>query len=229
MKLTMTKLAAGLVMTAAATGAQAVAVSSMTLSGAAFCMDAPGSTNTSCMATGTGGNVGTATVTGVDSSYNLVSGYHGAGTFNGGANPASIIDMMFFGGAVNTYTAASNLGTVNNAPGSIPGGPVPTADVSGSAITVDLSSWFANYNGTDFNQGSPSVVGTWNSGTNDFTVRWTSTIIGGSFNNFVGTWTLQGTALAAAAPIPEASTYGMMLAGLGLVGAMVTRRRKLVG
>ena len=30
------------------------------------------------------------------------------------------------------------------------------------------------------------------------------------------------------APIPEASTYGMMLAGLGLVGGMVSRRRKLM-
>ena len=223
MKFMMTQLAAGLVLTVAATGAQAVAVSSMTLSGAAFCMDSPGSTGTTCQATGSGGNVGTATVTGVDSSYNLVAGYHGAGMPNGGANPASIIDMTFFGGAVNTYTAASNLGTVNNAPGSIAGGPVPSADVSGSAITVDLSSWFANYNGTDFNQGSPTVTGTWNSGTNDFSVRWTSTIIGGSFNQFVGTWTLQGTAV----PVPEASTYGMMLAGLGLVGAMVARRRKL--
>lgn len=30
------------------------------------------------------------------------------------------------------------------------------------------------------------------------------------------------------APIPEASTYGMMLAGLGLVGGMASRRRKLM-
>ena len=35
---------------------------------------------------------------------------------------------------------------------------------------------------------------------------------------------LQGTVNA----VPEASTYGMMLAGLGLVGGMVARRRKLI-
>ena len=36
---------------------------------------------------------------------------------------------------------------------------------------------------------------------------------------------MTGTAVAA---VPEASTYGMMLAGLGLVGGMVARRRKLM-
>lgn len=224
MKFTMTKIAAGLVLAVAATGAQAVSVSSLTLSGATFCMDSPGSSGTACMAGTGGGSVGTAVVSGVDSTYNLVAGYVGGGNVPGnGANPASIIDMTFFGGAVNTYTALSNLGAPNNVAGSIAGGPVPTADVSGSTITMDLSSWFANYNGTDFNQGSPTVTGTWNSGTNAFDVRWSSVIIGGSFNNFIGTWTLQGTA----APVPEASTYGMMLAGLGLVGFAV-RRRKLI-
>lgn len=179
------------------------------------------------MATGAGGSTGNATVTGVNSAYNLVNGYNGAGTFNGGANPTSIINMTFFGGAVNTYTAASNLGTVNNLPGSIAGGPVPSGSVNFGAgtIALDLSSWFANYNGTDFNQGSPTVVGSavgaGNTGT--FNVKWSSTIVGGSFNNFIGTWTLQGNVAA----VPEASTYGMMLAGLGLVGGMVARRRNL--
>ncbi|MEW5873499.1 MAG: PEP-CTERM sorting domain-containing protein [Chloroflexota bacterium] len=208
---------------AAPMAAHAIGVASLTLSAASFCMDGPGSMNTSCMATGTGGNVGTAVVTGVDSLYNLVSGYHGAGTFGGGPNAASIIDMTFFGGAVNVYTAASNLGASTTPAGSIAGGPVPTADVSGSSITMNLSSWFANYNGTDFNQGSPTVVGTWNSVDNTFSAIWTSTIVGGSFNNFIGTWKITGVA----APIPEASTYGMMLAGLGLVGFAV-RRRKLM-
>jgi hypothetical protein len=35
---------------------------------------------------------------------------------------------------------------------------------------------------------------------------------------------LEGTVV----PVPEASTYGMMLAGLGLVGFMASRRRKSV-
>lgn len=42
------------------------------------------------------------------------------------------------------------------------------------------------------------------------------------------TLTAPGLYSTATAPIPEASTYGMMLAGLGLVGGMVARRRKLM-
>lgn len=41
-----------------------------------------------------------------------------------------------------------------------------------------------------------------------------------------GDFTINGTTLAyTAAPVPEAETYGMMLAGLGLVAFMVKRRR----
>jgi hypothetical protein len=48
---------------------------------------------------------------------------------------------------------------------------------------------------------------------------------------YAGVWSFD-TATAqlsytAAAPVPEAETYAMMLAGLGLVGFMVSRRRKL--
>lgn len=40
-------------------------------------------------------------------------------------------------------------------------------------------------------------------------------LIGGTWTNFIAT------------PVPEASTYGMMLAGLGLVGFMAARRKSL--
>ncbi len=47
--------------------------------------------------------------------------------------------------------------------------------------------------------------------------------------NEYGLWTLQGSTLTfsnpAVAAVPEAETYAMMLAGLGLVGFMVRRRR----
>lgn len=68
------------------------------------------------------------------------------------------------------------------------------------------------------------------------TYNWVSTDINGS--GWPGTGMVDGpfpgfsanfnfTNMTAAAPIPEASTYGMMLAGLGLVGFAV-RRRKLM-
>lgn len=48
------------------------------------------------------------------------------------------------------------------------------------------------------------------------------------FSGWTAQWNYDGNvALTTAAPVPEASTYGMMLAGLGLVGFAV-RRRKLV-
>jgi hypothetical protein len=37
---------------------------------------------------------------------------------------------------------------------------------------------------------------------------------------------MNGNLMIAAAPVPEAETYAMMLAGLGLVGFMVARRRQ---
>lgn len=49
----------------------------------------------------------------------------------------------------------------------------------------------------------------------------------GPFPGFNAAFNLTGANLISAAPIPEASTYGMMLAGLGLVGFAV-RRRKLM-
>jgi hypothetical protein len=41
-------------------------------------------------------------------------------------------------------------------------------------------------------------------------------------------YALHLTGTIAAAPVPEASTYGMMMAGLGLVGFMASRRRKSI-
>lgn len=49
-------------------------------------------------------------------------------------------------------------------------------------------------------------------------------MVDGAFPGFSANFNMQH---AAAAPVPEASTYGMMLAGLGLVGFAV-RRRKLM-
>lgn len=49
--------------------------------------------------------------------------------------------------------------------------------------------------------------------------------------NEYGLWTLQGSTLTFANPVaavPEAETYAMMLAGLGLVGFMVRRRRNAI-
>lgn len=139
----------------------------------------------------------------------------------GAASAGSIVSFNFGAADVNTYTAAA--ATQGGVGG---GGPAPvfTGTLTNGAFTMDMSSFFANWNGTDFNQGNSSVSGTLSgcsgSGCN-FTMSWTSLINGGPFGGNTGSWILNGTIAA----VPEASTYGMMAAGLGLVG-LAARRRK---
>jgi len=125
----------------------------------------------------------------------------------------------YFGNVTNFSTAASNQAGV------VGGGPVlsgETDDAMGT-ITLDLSSFFANWNGTSFNQGSAGTVGTYDATTGDFTVGWNQLIVGGAFDGKTGYWELSGTANVAAVPVPAA----VWLFGSGLVGlAGVARRRK---
>jgi hypothetical protein len=141
------------------------------------------------------------------------------------------IGAFAFGSAwVNTYTAASatQAGVAGGGPAPVFNGPL-----TNGAFTIDMSSFFANWNTTDFSQGNSSVSGTLsNCGAAgcDFTMGWDSLIVGGPFNGNTGTWVLNGTIAGAAVvppPVPEASTYGMMLAGLGLVGFAVRRRKSM--
>jgi len=59
----------------------------------------------------------------------------------------------------------------------------------------------------------------------------TNTATAASVTKYAGVWSFDSATAQlsyATAPVPEAETYAMMLAGLGLVGFMVSRRRKLV-
>lgn len=71
------------------------------------------------------------------------------------------------------------------------------------SLSGDLSAFAASWNGQHFNQGSPkpsgelpgntrAVTGTYDPETGEFTLEWSSQIVGGSFNNFTGTWHLEG-------------------------------------
>ncbi|MBB4855458.1 hypothetical protein HNP40_002860 [Mycobacteroides chelonae] len=77
----------------------------------------------------------------------------------------------------------------------------PSATVSGDTISADLSAWAASWNRQEFNQGAPKpkakeqaqIPGearakqVW-----EFTLDWTSLIVGGPFNSFTGVWHLEG-------------------------------------
>lgn len=239
MKSTMTKIAAGILLAAAASGAQAVTVSSASVTGGTFEMIGFGAPiNFIGFGTGStnilgydGTTPGSAVANTAFSTDGIVSFGFGAGTPAPGGTQKT----------VNTYTSQYNLGDLNSPAGTIgPFSPVTfnvTSMTNGAAITADTSAWFANYNGTDFNQGSGrnlvdgSPDGSFATGTLSacsgnsctYSLNWSSYIVGGSFDGNTGVWNLSGTIAA----VPEASTYGMMLAGLGLVGFAV-RRRKLV-
>lgn len=164
-------------------------------------------------------------------SFNLggTPGTPGAWAFSGAAtdltaanNQAYGSSFTFFNAPVYTFSGDGTYAPYGGTP--VVGGPTinGTVDATAGTITVDMSNWTAHWNGTNFNQGASAVTGTYNSTTGAFNIAWSSTVSGGPFDGQTGNWSLQGTA----APIPEASTYGMMLAGLGLVGFAV-RRRKL--
>jgi energy-converting hydrogenase Eha subunit G len=62
-----------------------------------------------------------------------------------------------------------------------------------------------------------------------YTLDYHATVPLGDASGFGGVaYALHLTGVATAAPVPEASTYGMMMAGLGLVGFMASRRRKSI-
>lgn len=80
----------------------------------------------------------------------------------------------------------------------------PEIYVTDGKLSGDLSAYAAAWNGQHFNQGAPKPggdvpgltagpTGTYDSATKAFTLDWTSQIVGGPFNNFTGTWHLEGT------------------------------------
>jgi len=77
---------------------------------------------------------------------------------------------------------------------------VPTLTATDGVLTGDLSAFTAYYGGASFNQGAPkpdasgeAPIGTIDPETGAYVLDWTSQIVGGSFNDFVGVWHLEGT------------------------------------
>jgi hypothetical protein len=77
---------------------------------------------------------------------------------------------------------------------------MPTLTATDGTLTGDLSAFTAYYGGASFNQGAPkpdgsgeAPVGTIDPDTGAYVLDWTSQIVGGSFNDFIGVWHLEGT------------------------------------
>ncbi len=113
--------------------------------------------------------------------------------------------------------------------------PVPTVTHDGAGkLSGNLSAFAAAYGGQHFNQGSPKPdgsnpgltsgpAGTYDAATRRYTLEWSSTIVGGPFNNFTGRWHLEGTfepasGAPARTPTPNDGGAGVGGGSDGLLG-----------
>ena len=141
---------------------------------------------------------------------------------NGGANDKITMPKDFFGAkfatATNQTDPQTNLATAL---------PAITHDGNGK-LSGDLRAFAAAYQGQHFNQGAPKPdgstpgattlpSGTYDPATKKFAIEWTSTIVGGPFNNFTGKWHFEGTfePVAGAVPVTTATTAPAGIAPTG--------------
>ncbi|MBU1222238.1 MAG: PEP-CTERM sorting domain-containing protein [Gammaproteobacteria bacterium] len=130
---------------------------------------------------------------------------------------------------VDTYVIAANADATN----STHGADLNTAGAnmfdSGDAANV----YFENGSKNNWNGATSfTSTGTASGDLNFYSLVNSSSVAGSQATvvKYAGVWSFDvATAQLsyATAPVPEAETYAMMLAGLGLVGFMVSRRRKL--
>jgi hypothetical protein len=77
---------------------------------------------------------------------------------------------------------------------------MPMLTATDGTLTGDLAAFTAYYGNASFNQGAPkpdgtgeAPMGTIDPETGAYVLDWTSQIVGGSFNDFIGVWHLEGT------------------------------------
>ncbi len=147
------------------------------------------------------------------SAFGVTDTCGGCDTIDSTAGLSGLGLLDFFGGNVTTYFAPTGIDGATHA------GPI--IDVAGG--TADMGSFYANWNGTEFNQGAAAAVVADN-GDGTLTLSWDSLIVGGSFNGKTGFWTMT---VQATAPAPVPVPAAVWLFGSGLVGlAGIARRRK---
>jgi len=154
--------------------------------------------------------------------------------------------------ALSEGTTGIVIGASNTAPGEVtapwsflssPGYDWISTPVTGGTGGLDMSGWKVDWNGgnqIDLGTGAWQVLNAssgmptsgYTNGTgifnwsgvygDSYTLDYTAKVQSGPFTNVQWAIHLEGTVQA----VPEASTYGMMLAGLGLVGVAARRRKQ---
>ncbi len=127
-------------------------------------------------------------------------------------------------GIQTLYTAATNQNPngLGPAAGSIAGGPAPTGtiDLGTNAITVDMSSFFANHGPMDQNLGG-IATGFYNPLSGNYLMSWTAVLSQGPAAGEAVTFTFGGHATVV--PVPAAA----WLFGTGLIGLVAVARKKV--
>ncbi|MBV9665168.1 MAG: hypothetical protein JOZ37_14475, partial [Actinobacteria bacterium] len=132
----------------------------------------------------------------------ITGGYQAAPSpaFDGQGNSLAnkiVVPAVFFGVRFGLSTDQTDRQTHTAVP------PL-SVQADGGKLTGDLRAWEATWNKQDFNQGAPkpdgsmpklttAPHGTYDASTGAFVLEWTSTISGGPFNDFTGSWHLAGT------------------------------------
>lgn len=144
---------------------------------------------------------------------------------------AGIDDGAAFFGDLFGFLAPTAGNTIGLTPATITLGGLADGVDMGDTFSVLMPLAEAHWGGSRFPMANVVFNGTVVNGSGGFVLTGEHTIApgedadGAGFAGFTAQWRYEG--VVAAAPVPEASTYGMMLAGLGLVGFAV-RRRKLM-
>lgn len=236
MKSEMTKIAAALVVTVWATGAQAAVVgpTNMQITGGTFNFsyyteykDLP------IPLFGTNDITDQYNLAGWDTSVPQTSGVMAPGaslSFTLGTNSSDQVNVFF--APLTSYghdIVPAPVFPVFN--GSLINGNVSAIDMRSFIMHYGTINYMQGDSGQLSNENDPLVTNLTMSGcvsgvSCNWTMSWASNLRGGIFGSSGpnGTWKLSGTITA----VPEASTYGMMLAGLSLVGLAARRRRKRV-
>jgi len=143
------------------------------------------------------------------------------------ATDTGLASFPFFGKPVYTYFAADGvdndgLSFTDPTDGSVwpdtSTNSHPAISIDLVAGTADISSMYAYWSGTEFNQGS-STAAVVDNGDGTYTLSWSSLIIGGAFHGFTGDWTL--TVCPGTCPVFEDADGGKISVTQG--GGGITR------